>query len=100
MNEFLEPLLDALRRESVPQAGLAFNRGVWRLIEARRSEAGWSWVLKPRVVVAALALAVMFGAVGALLPSRSEVRTKAAFGLDVFSPAPKYLPSGILARFR
>lgn len=105
-----EALLDQLLQQGREKrsAGLpgAFSQNVWREIRLRRSQseetAGrielWGWLLRPQMVVAALALAITVGiSVGRQQYMSSAAQTHAALDLQVFGESSAALPSTLLA---
>jgi len=102
--------LDSLlrqRRDSF-QASLpaTFQQNVAREIRSRRGSTasalpeviGWQWLLRPQLVTALLALAMLIGiGLGSRQDGRTAVGTEQALHLEVFGATAPSLPSTLLS---
>jgi hypothetical protein len=104
----LDKLLDAYRERPRGSLPGSFQQNVWREIRRRKADdearaaAPWAWllelVLRPQMVLAVLAFALVLGtAIGVQRPVREAAMTRAALDLQVFGGASPSLPSTLLA---
>jgi hypothetical protein len=104
----LDHLLAQLHEAPLPALPATFQQDVWRTIRLRGSPSTESWfawflepLLRPAMVISALALAMLVGAsLGRIAIESRGAQTRHALGLEVFSSSSPTLPGALLSHTR